>query len=67
MIKNTNTQTPQQTTPQTPKPKTLNTELPPELPPNDLMSQSYEAFENKIRFYYAMVNKYRDLAPNRQT
>ena len=58
MIKKTNTQTPQKTTPQTQtlKPKTLNTEL----PPNDLLSQSFEEIESKIRFYYAMVNKYRD-------
>ena len=56
MVKNTITPTPQHSTPQTPKPKTLNTEL----PLNDLMSQSYEEIENKVRFYYAMVNKYRD-------
>ena len=58
MIKKTNTQTPQKTTPQTQtqKPKTLNTEL----PPNDLFSQSFEEIESKVRFYYAMVNKYRD-------
>ena len=58
MIKKTNTQTPQKNTPQTQtqKPKTLNTEL----PPNDLFSQSFEEIESKVRFYYAMVNKYRD-------